>query len=111
MAESKIEYYTKILPKDFDSIKVGISNHNAKKNRVSDHKKNGWQAVKIYNFETGKQAEICETDLFIWIRRVRLLQQHLLPDQMPQGGHTETVSADSITVIEIQNKIEELIKG
>jgi hypothetical protein len=30
---------------------------------------------------------------------------------MPQGGHTETVSGDSITVLEIQNKIEELMKG
>ena len=96
---------------DFDSFKIGISNHDAKKNRVSDHKKNGWQPVKIYNFDTGKQSEICETDFFTWLRRVRLFQQHLLPEQMPQGGHTETVSADSITALEIQNKVEELMKG
>jgi len=99
-----------VYHKDFDSIKVGISNHNAKKNRVSDHKKNGWQVVKIYNFETGKQSEICETDLFIWMRRVRLLQQHLLPEQMPQGREREYGRADTIKVLEIQNKIEEVMK-
>lgn len=96
---------------EFDSIKVGISNTDAKKNRIEDHMKNGWQLIKKYNFKTGKQCENCETDFFIWLRRVRLLQQHLMPEQMPKGGHTETVSGDSITVLEIQHKIEELIKS
>jgi len=33
-------------------------------------------------------------------------------EQMPRTrGETETVSADSITVLEIQKKVEQLIKG
>jgi hypothetical protein len=27
------------------------------------------------------------------------------------GGHTETVSADSITVIEIKERVDQIIKG
>jgi hypothetical protein len=53
-----------------------------------------------------------EKEVFNWIRNDLNLTQHLSIEQMPRTrGETETVSADSITVLEIQKKVEQLIKG
>jgi hypothetical protein len=47
----------------------------------------------------------------MWLRKELQFPIHLTFEMMPQRGHTETVNADSITVLEIQKKVEELIKG
>ena len=55
--------------------------------------------------------ENIEFSVLKWFRRDLKLPIHLTADMMPQKGHTETVNADSITVLEVQKKVEQLIKG
>jgi DNA-directed RNA polymerase subunit M/transcription elongation factor TFIIS len=101
-----------ISNKDLNSIKVGITNITFRDRRLHVFRLRGWQIQKQYNFPIGKQASEIEAKVFKWLRKDLNLPVHLTAKLMPKtGGHTETVSADSITVIEIQNKIEEIIKG
>ena len=47
-----------------------------------------------------------------WLREDRKLPQHLSIDEMPKtGGHSETVDADLITVLEMIQKTEKVIRG
>jgi len=101
-----------ISNKDLNSIKVGITNINYRDKRLHVFRLKGWRVRKQFNFPVGKQASEIETKVFKWLRKDLNLPVHLTAKLMPKtGGHTETVSADSITVIEIQNKIEEIIRG
>lgn len=100
-----------IFHREYNSIKIGITNGTSKKQRLDVHKGFGWQTHKLWNFDTGFKAESTEFLILKWLRKELKLSIHLTADLMPQNGHTETVSADSITVTEIQNKIEEIIRG
>ena len=66
---------------------------------------------KIYNFKTGMSAFKIEQKVLNWMRKDLQFGMHLSSDLMPQSGHTETVSADLITLLEIQKKVELLIKS
>lgn len=107
-AESAYLYL--ILHEKFQSIKVGISNHNANLNRLESHKKNGWTLYKSFDFETADEAEWFETMLLKWIRSERNLGVHLVRELMPQGGFSETVDGTEITIQEIELKLMELIE-
>jgi hypothetical protein len=102
---SASSYFYIAIHKEFSSIKIGISNEKAKTNRIEDHKKNGWELYKTFGFEKGVDASDCETAVLRWIRKVKLLPPQLLKEQMPQGGHTETVDSEEITVIEIEKYV------
>jgi len=95
---------------EYSSIKIGISNNEATPNRVRSHEIKGWAHFKSFNFATGQIAEDIENLLLAWIRNDKKLGIHLSKDLMKQGGHTETIDAMEITVIEIEHKIRELIK-
>jgi hypothetical protein len=67
---------------------------------------------KKYDFQKGIQAFKVEQKMLNWIRKDLNLTQHLTIEQMPKtGGQSETVSADSITLLQIQKKVEKVIKG
>ena len=101
-----------ISNKDLNSIKVGITNIEDRDRRLHTFRLRGWLVQKQFNFPVGKHASEIEAKVFKWLRKDLNLSVHLTAKLMPKtGGHTETVNADSITVIEIQNKIEEIIKG
>lgn len=95
---------------EHSSIKIGISNNEATPNRVRSHQLQGWKHFKSFNFATGQIAEDIENQLLSWLRNDKHLGIHLSKDLMKQGGHTETVDAMEITVIEIEHKTRELIK-
>jgi hypothetical protein len=95
-----------------NSIKVGITTINKRDRRLNVFRLRGWEIQKKYEFSVGKEASEIEAQVFRWLRIDLNLPVHLIAKLMPKtGGHTETVNADSITVLEIQKKIEELIKG
>lgn len=95
-----------------NSIKIGITNGDSKPDRLKQFQQYGWEIHKKYNFSKGISAFKVEKEVFNWIRNDLNLTQHLSIEQMPRTrGETETVSADSITVLEIQKKVEQLIKG
>jgi hypothetical protein len=100
-----------ISHKALNSIKIGITNDNSIPNRLDVHKSHGWEIEKKYYFDKGHEAEEVELKILMWLRKELQFPIHLTSEMMPQRGHTETVNADSITVLEIQKKVEELIKG
>lgn len=100
-----------ITHKSFQSIKIGITNDNSIPDRLKIHSRHGWEIQKRYFFQRGDDAEEIEFRTLKWLRKDLELPIHLTSDMMPQKGHTETINADSITVLEIQKKVDELIKG
>jgi hypothetical protein len=95
-----------------NSIKVGITNGDSKPDRLKQFQQYGWEIHQKYHFPKGIQAFKIEQKILNWIRNDLNLTQHLTIEQMPKtGGQSETVSADSITILEIQKKVNKLIKG
>jgi len=95
-----------------NSIKIGITNGDSKPDRLKQFQQYGWEIHQKYHFPKGIQAFKIEQKILNWIRNDLNLTQHLTIEQMPKtGGQSETVSADSITILEIQKKVNKLIKG
>lgn len=103
-------YLYLIYHEEFRSIKVGISNIEAGLNRLEAHKKNGWAEHKSFNFDTADEAEYFETLLLKWLRRERGLAVHLVRELMPQGGFSETVDAEEVSLLEIEVKLLALLQ-
>ena len=95
---------------EFGSLKVGISNDDARANRIVAHKRNGWKLHKSYKFRTGAQASDCETAILRHLRIKLQLGVHLSGNLMPQGGHTETVDGEEITVLEFTKLVESYVR-
>jgi hypothetical protein len=91
-------YIYLIFHEEYSSIKIGVSNLDSRPNRIKAHQKNGWSVYKIYNLKNGKAAEEIETHVLRWLRKTKQLPVHLSPKMMPQGGHSETVSALEIAL-------------
>jgi len=101
-----------ITHEQMNAIKVGITNTTTVINRLDQFKRYGWRIHKKYRFKKGIEASKVEEKIMNWLKKDLKLPNYLTDKDMPvTGGHTETVSADSITVLEIQKKIEKLIKG
>ena len=100
-----------IFHEEFNSIKVGVTNNDSKPDRLKVHTSAGWKVFKKFAFKEGITAYETETKILSWLRKELRLPIHLNYELMPQFGYTETVSADSITVLEIQKKVEKLIRG
>lgn len=95
----------------FSSYKVGIGNHQTVNDRIKSHQNAGWNLLKKYNFEEGKQAIKVEKKFFKWIRNDLKLPIHLSSSHFKHGGHSETFSDDSVTLIQIKDKLQALITG
>ena len=96
---------------EYQSIKIGISNNEATPNRVRSHEIEGWKLFKIFNFDTGQIAFDIENRILKWIRTEKQLGIHLNKEMMKQGGYSETIDANEISVLEIEKFIKNLIKG
>ncbi len=96
---------------DFGAHKLGIGNTNRMKgNRIDEHKKHGWILVKELHFEVTDQAFQVEQKVLSWLRNNKKLPVYLSELEMPQGGYTETVDAEGISLAAIWAKVEELSK-
>jgi hypothetical protein len=62
------------------------------------------------DLDTGEEAYEIEEKILEWLRLDLQLPKYLLSEQMPQGGHTETVDASEIDLPTIWAKVEELSK-
>jgi hypothetical protein len=103
-------YFYLINNPDLNSHKVGISGHGATMNRLERHKKLGWKVFAVLDLDTGEEAYDLEEKVLEWLRIEMGIPQYLISDQMPQGGHTETVDASEIDLENIWAKVEELSK-
>jgi hypothetical protein len=103
-------YLYLITNKDLNSHKVGISGHGATVNRLERHKKLNWDVFAVLDLDTGEDAYELEEKVLEWLRLELNLPKYLLPEQMPQGGYTETVDASEIDLTTIWAKVEQLSK-
>lgn len=101
-------YFYLITNPDLNSHKVGISGHSATVNRLERHKKLGWKVYSVLDLDTGEDAYILEEKILDWLRNDLGLNQYLVAEQMPQGGHTETLDATEIDLSSIWVKVLEL---
>lgn len=88
--------------------KIGIGGFDTTRNRIEQHKKYGWVLYKSINFETAESAYEVEQRVLSWIRLELALAQYLVLEQMPQGGHTETIDASEIDLTTIWAKVQEM---
>jgi hypothetical protein len=65
---------------------------------------------KCLDFDTAEKAYEVEQEVLEWIRLDLGLSQYLLLEQMPQGGHTETLDASEIDLSTLWVKVVELSK-
>lgn len=91
------------------ALKVGVSTVTAKDNRILSHQRYGWVQVKTWKVENGLVAMDIERKLIAWWRLERNAKFGCTPDQMPQGGYTETAPSTDFDDSEVISKIEELI--
>lgn len=92
----------------YGAHKLGIGNTNRLKgNRIIQHKKQGWTLIHQMNFAVTDEAFQVEQKVLNWVRNVRNLEVYLSELEMPQGGYTETIDAEEISLSAIWEKVEE----
>lgn len=96
--------------KELGAHKIGIGGIKSSVNRIEQHKKHGWELYKSLDFQTAELAYEAEQQILSWIRSDLGLPQYLVIEQMPQGGHTETIDAAEVTLPALWAKVEELSK-
>lgn len=97
---------------EMNSIKIGVTNLDSKPDRLKQFQNYGWDIHKKYEFAKGIDAFKVEQSVLKWLREDCKLPQHLSIEEMPKtGGQSETVNADLITILEIIEKTEQVIKG
>lgn len=99
---------------EFGALKVGVGNSQAgkKNDRIKRLMKFGWEVHRRWDFETGAEAFGYEQIILNHLRKDLGLPIYLNLDLMKKtGGHTETVDADSITLLQLEKIINRVIKG
>ena len=72
----------------------------------------GWEPYKVWEVKTGAQALKIEKEVFRVLRKEMNIPAYLSAEQMPvTGGETETVDADSISLLQLEKIINKVIKG
>jgi hypothetical protein len=101
-------YVYLITNTSLNSHKIGIGGFDSSMDRLDKHIKQGWKTFNKMDLDTAEEAFEIEQGVLNWLRNDLNLQQYLLPEQMPQRGHTETVDASEIDLPTIWAKVEEL---
>lgn len=110
--QTKPSFIYLITNEKLNAHKVGVGNVNDRENRVQKFGKKGWETHMVWQLENGKTALLVEKIVFKVLRVDLALEVYLSKEDMPVvGGHTETVSADSITLLELEKIIKKAIKG
>ena len=110
---NKKSYIYLITHNSFGAHKVGIANVPQYKynDRLFRHKKEGWEVVEVWNFQDGNHMFEIESEIFKIIRVDLGLPPYLVKGQMKFSGETETVDADSVSLLELKRIIKKVIKG
>jgi DNA-directed RNA polymerase subunit M/transcription elongation factor TFIIS len=109
----KPSYIYLITHDNLYSHKVGIANKAKlnKSDRLHKFKNHGWQIHKVWEFEEGHTPIMVEAQVLKIIRKDLGIPQHLAKGTLKYEGETETISADSITLLELEKIIKKVIKG
>lgn len=105
-------YIYLITNKTLNAHKVGIGNHKKLNDRLMRFINEGWETHRIWQTKTGAEALEIERAVFRFLRKEMKLPVYLSKEDMPRtGGHSETVGAEAITLLELEKIIKKVIKG
>lgn len=113
---NKASYVYLITHQILGAHKVGIGNVQEKirKDRLKGSRGfliMGWQIHKIWNTKTGADATSIETAVFRIIRKDLNLMPYLSKEDMPiTRGESETINADSISLLQLEKIINKVIQ-
>jgi hypothetical protein len=98
-ADSSFDYFGPAIfylvkNESLSAMKIGIAGKDTK--RLSAHKSNGWEVVKVIDTPYGYQAWYAEGKVLSWLRSDVGLPACVDSATMPQGGFTETFPAGEI---------------
>ena len=105
---NKPAYLYLIFHSELNALKIGIGGRTNKVDRILTHSKFGWMLFGRKDFTSGKAAYEVEQEMLTWLRVDLGLDKYLVPEQMPQGGHTETIDASEVDLPTLWAKVEEL---
>ena len=111
---NKPAYLYLLTHQEFGALKVGVGNSQAgkKNDRIKRLQKFGWEVHKRWDFETGAEAFSSEQSVLNHLRKNLGLPVYLTLELMKDtGGHTETIDADSISLLELEKIIKKVIRG
>lgn len=89
---------------DWRAAKIGITNIGATPNRITVHTVRGWIIAKTWRFPSGGDAYHAE-QLVIRSWREEGFPEVIPPEDMPQGGYSETVSLEAVSLESIERKV------
>jgi len=96
---------------ELNAHKIGVGNVKKIRDRKEQFNLKGWETYKVWQFETGFEALDIEGKIFKVIRIELKLPIYLGKEQMGWlRGETETISADSITLLELEKIIKRVVK-
>lgn len=106
---TKPGYLYLMINSHFKAGKIGIGNSykgNSGDDRIKRHEKQNWKLVCKHDFQKLSDAYHVEQKIIKWLRTQISLPIFLNPDDMPQGGWTETFETNLIDINIIVKKIE-----
>jgi hypothetical protein len=89
----------------YSAVKVGIS--VSKVNRVKQHTEQGWREVLSVEVASADTARTVERAVLSHLRTEMGIPPCLTPEQMPQGGWTETASTMQISVVDMESLVKQ----
>ena len=93
----------------FNALKIGISNSASRTDRLADHIQYEWVVENLWSFDNFHNAEQVEGAVIAWWRNSLRAPHSCNSSQMPQGGYTETVSLNRVSLSTTTAFVEELV--
>lgn len=93
---------------ELNSLKIGISRTDSQADRIQSHLEYGWKLEKCWNFDSHSNAQQVEGATIAWWRNHLKKGPSAAIHQMPQGGYTETVSLDAVSLFEVYEYVNKL---
>jgi len=93
----------------FYCLKIGVTSHSSKADRIEVHKQSGFLPLKSWNTADGGLAEDIETQVLQHWRKACGAPVAMLPADMPRGGYSETASLLHVDIDDTCRYIEVLL--
>ena len=93
---------------EFGSHKVGITGSGSRADRLKGFSALGWEIHKTLELPTGEDAHEVEQEVLNSYREQNFCP-YLTPDLMKSmGGHSETIDAEAVSLLDLWRQIEEV---
>ena len=95
---------------DFAAVKIGVTREGTRTTRLGKHERNGWQLLRTWTHPDPEVIfDIEQAILRDW--RDAGIPEAVAPEQMPQGGSTETAPAHLVDVEELDATITRALRA